>query len=187
MQKGKGMHDRLFIKMEKLFSASFLRHAYVKFFERATLEEFHMVDIQKNDAVLHIGCGPLPNTLISLARHSDATYVGIDRDPESVTIARRMVHEYHLNNVTIEHGDAMHYPLNIFDFIIISFGVEPKEEIFERMRHEMSDEALVIYRKQRGFMDALYGRRDFIPEGFEVVDAHHRRDMLTSYLLKKIE
>lgn len=187
MQKSKGMHDQLFIKMEKLFSSTFLRHAYIKFFERATIEEFQMADIQKNDAVLHIGCGPLPNTLISLARHSDATYVGIDRDPESVAIAQKMVDEYHLKNVTIEHGDALHYPLGIFDFIIISFGVEPKEEIFERMRCEMRDDARIIYRKQWDFMDAIYGRRDFIPQGFEVVDVHHRRDMLKSYLLKRIQ
>lgn len=184
MQKSKMMHDKLFIMMEKMLSSSFLRHAYINFFEKITLEEFEMANIKSNDRILHIGCGALPNTLISLARNIKANYVGIDRNKQAVEIAKKVVKQYNLN-IKIEEGDALSYPINNFDLIIISFGVEPKEKVFERIRKEMKENARIIYRKQWDFMDRIYGRKNFIPEGFRIASIHKRRDFIKSYLLKK--
>lgn len=185
MQKSKKMHDKFFILIEKLLSSTFLKHVYIKFFERATLEEFEMVEIRKSDKVIHIGCGPLPNTLVSLAKNIPAHYVGIDRDEEAVKIGKKIVQEYGLKNVLIERGDALEYPIHDFDFIIVSFGVEPKEKVFDRLRKEMKNNAKIIYRKQWDFMDKIYGRKDFIPDGYKIVSVHKRRDFIKSYLLVK--
>jgi protein-L-isoaspartate O-methyltransferase len=186
MQKSKRAHDKLFVLAEKMLSSTFLRHAYINFFERATLEEFEMAGIKKEHNILHIGCGPLPNTIISLAKNIDASYVGIDRDKDAVKIARKIVKEYGLKNVMIEEGDALSYPVKDFDFIIISFGVEPKEKVFERLRKEMKKDAKIVYRKTWDFMDVIYGRKDFLPSGFKVVAFHNRRDFIKSYLLEKV-
>lgn len=186
MHSSKKMHDRMFIKIEKIFSSSFLRNAYIKFFERATMEEFEMVGIEESDRVIHIGCGPLPNTLISLARNIPARYTGIDIDEEAVEIARDMIKKYGIENVAIEKGDALSYPLNNFDVIIISYGVEPKEEVFKRLRDETKNDVRIVYRKQWDFMDFIYGVREIVPSGFRIKDFHKRRDMIKSYLLEKV-
>lgn len=180
----KKWHDKLFIFTEKFLSSSILGDAYIKFFERATLEEFEMVDICEDDEVLHIGCGALPNTLISLAKNIPAHYTGIDRDEEAVEIARRVVRRYNLTNVRIEYGDAMDYPLNGYDLIIISFGVGEEEKVFERIRREAKEGAKVIYRKQWDFMNRIYKRED-VPTGFKIMAVHKRRDFIKSYLLTK--
>jgi len=187
MQKSKRLHDRMFIKMEKMLSSSFLRHAYINFFERATLEEFAMVEIERHNKVLHIGCGPLPNTLITLARNMPAEYVGIDIDEEAVKIARNVVKAYGLKNVSIEKGDATSYPLQNFDIIIISYGVEPKERVFYRLKNETKEKVKIVYRKQWDFMDALYGVKEIVPPGFKIKAFHKRRDLIKSYLLEKVE
>ncbi|KAA0010163.1 MAG: class I SAM-dependent methyltransferase [Thermoplasmata archaeon] len=184
MQKSKRMHDRLFIFLEKYLSSLPFRHAYIKFFEKATLEEFKMVGISIDDNVLHVGCGALPNTLITLAKHIKASYVGIDRDEEAVETAKKIVEEYGLENVEVERGDALDYPIKDFDVIIISFGVEPKEKVFERIREEGKEGVKIVYRKQWDFMDVIYGRKDFLPSGFKIVAEHNRRDFIKSYLLK---
>lgn len=186
MQKSKRAHDRLFILAEKMLSFSILRHAYIKFFERATLEEFEMVGIGNKDKILHIGCGPLPNTLITLASHMPGEYVGIDIDNEAVKIARNVVKEYGLKNVRIERGNALSYPLKEFDIIIISYGVEPKDKVFQRLKDETKENARIVYRKQWDFMDAIYGVKEMVPEGFEIKAFHKRRDMIKSYLLEKL-
>ena len=186
MQKSKRLHDYMFIVTEKILSSSILRHAYIKFFERATLEEFEMVEIGEEDKVLHVGCGPLPNTLVTLAKHIKAAYVGIDKDGEAVEIARKIVSEYGLKNVEIEEGDAAYYPLKDFDVIIISFGVEPKEIIFKRLMEETKKGVRVVFRKTWDFMDAIYGRKIEVPNGFKIVAHHNRRDLIKSYLLKKV-
>jgi len=184
MQKSKRIHDYLFIFLEKYLSSLPLRHAYIKFFEKATLEEFEMIDINEKNAILHIGCGPLPNTLITLAQHFKANYTGIDKNKEAVEIAKRIVKEYELN-IKIEEGDAISYPLKKFDIIIVSYGVEPKEKVFERLREETKENVKIILRKQWDFMDAIYGR-NIIPEGFKVISYKKRRDFLKSYLLTKV-
>ena len=77
-----------------------------------------MIDINEKNAILHIGCGPLPNTLITLAQHFKANYTGIDKNKEAVEIAKRIVKEYELN-IKIEEGDAISYALKKFDIIIV--------------------------------------------------------------------
>ena len=185
MQKSKKMHDKLFIVLERILSSSFLRHVYINFFEKATLEEFDKVEINENERIIHIGCGPLPNTLITLAKYRNAKYFGIDKDKKSTILARKVIEEYDLENIIIEEGDALDYSFENFDIIIISFGVEPKEVVFEKIRKETKKDVIIIFRKQWDFMDLVYGRKDFIPHGFKVLNYHHRRDMLKSYILQK--
>ncbi|MDD3493954.1 MAG: class I SAM-dependent methyltransferase [Candidatus Thermoplasmatota archaeon] len=184
-KKSKGAHDVLLRTFEKAVATNFLGSVYTKFFEKMTLEEFAMVDIQPRHRVLHIGCGGVPNTLLILGNHVDASYTGIDRDRAAVRRARAMVERQGLTRrVTIEQGDALTYPLADFDLIVVSLGVEPRERVFARIREEVPG-AAVIARKPWDFMDRIYGRDAFIPRGFEVVDVFHRQDFIKSMLLKK--
>lgn len=175
------MHDRMFIFIEKLLSKFFAK-AYINFFERAIVEEFEMVKIKEKDKILHIGCGPLPNTLISLAKNIKAIYTGIDKDREAIEIARKIISEYNLD-IKVEEGNALSYPISDFDIIIVSFGVEPRNEVFERIRRDCKKNAKIICRKQWDFLDTIFGKRE-LPDGFEVISYHKRRDLIKSYLLR---
>lgn len=179
--QSKKLHDKTFILFEK-FLHNF-HHAYINLYEKMTLEEFEMVGIKSKDKVIHIGCGPIPNTLIILAKNIPANYVGIDRDMQAVEMAKKLVKKYNLN-IKIEHGNALKYPIKDFDVIIISFGVEPHNKIFERIKNNAKEDAKIIYRKQHDFLDFIYGKRN-IPEGFKILAEHKRRDMIKSYLLRK--
>lgn len=183
--KSKSVHDLLLRSFEKVVATTVLGTLYTRFFEKMTLEEFSMVDIRPHHRVLHIGCGGVPNTLLILGRHVEASYVGIDRDPEAVWRARAMVERRGLaHRITVEQGDALTYPLNGFDLIVVSLGVEPRKEVFARIGEE-APQAAVIARKPWDFMDRIYGREEGIPRGFEVVDVFHRQDFIKSMLLKK--
>ena len=179
---GKHLHDNAFIIFEKFIKP--FHRAYINLYEKMTLEEFEMVKIKPTDNILHIGCGPIPNTLIILAKNIPAKYTGIDRDREAVKMAREMVQKYGLD-VKIEYGDALTYPIDSYDVIIVSYGVEPYEKVFDRIRKEMKKDAVVIYRKQWDFMDFIYKKRG-VPSGFRIVGEHKRRDLIKSYMLKAI-
>lgn len=185
-KKSKGMHDFLLRSMEKIFATNFFGKVYTKFFEKMTLDEFKMVNIKQKEKILHIGCGAVPNTLLILAKHFDAFFVGIDRDAKAVEKAREMVKKYGLENkIKIERGEAISYPVSNFDVIVISLGVEPKEEVFERIRSEMKGGARVVARKPWDFMDVIYGRKGFTPNGFKVINTFNRQDFIKSMLLER--
>ncbi len=178
----KKLHDRMFIFIEKILSKLFAK-AYINFFEKAIIEEFEMVKIKEDDRVLHIGCGPLPNTLVSLAKNIKAIYTGIDRDSEAVEIARKIVSKYNLD-IKIEEGNALSYNLSDFDIIIVSFGVEPYNEVFERIRKNCKKNAKIVCRKQWDLLDTIFGKKE-LPDGFEIISQYKRRDLIKSYLLKR--
>jgi len=185
-KKSKGMHDFLLRTIEKFLATNFFGKIYTKFFEKMTLDEFEMVKIREKEKILHIGCGAIPNTLLILANHFNASFVGIDRDKEAVEKARKMVKKYGLEKkIKIEEGEAISYPLSTFDIIIISLGVEPREKVFGRIRKEMKDGARIIARKPWDFMDIIYGRKEFIPNGFRIIKTFNRQDFIKSMLLEK--
>jgi len=185
-KKSKSFHDIMLRTIEKIISTNFFGRLYTKFFEKMTLDEFKMVGIEKENKVLHVGCGAVPNTLLILAGNMEAHFVGIDRDKKAVEKAREMVKKYGLEKkITIEKGDAITYPFSNFDVIIISLGVEPREKVFERIRNEARDDAKIVARKPWDFMDKIYGKKEFIPNGFKIVKTFNRQDFIKSMLLCK--
>ena len=185
-KKSKGVHDVMLRTLEKILSTNFFGRIYTKFFEKMTLDEFEMVGIEKNHKVLHVGCGAVPNTLLILAGNMDASFVGIDRDGKAVEKAREMVKKYGLEGkIRIENGDALSYDLSGFDVIVISLGVEPREKVFGRIRKETGDNTKIVARKPWDSLDRVYGKDEFVPRGFKVVETFNRQDFIKSMLLVK--
>ena len=183
-KKSKGMHDFILRTVEKFFATNVLGRTYTKFFEKMTLNEFEMAEIVEEDKILHIGCGAVPNTLLILGSHFNASFVGIDKDKKAVKKAREMVKTYDLEKrIKIYGGEAISYPISAFDVLIISLGVEPREKVFNRVRSEMKKGARIVARKPWDFMDTIYGRKGFIPEGFRVMNIFNRPDLIKSMLL----
>lgn len=183
-RKSKNLHDVALRGFEKAISATFMGTIYTAFFRQMTIKEFQMAGIQPEHRVLHVGCGSVPNTLLILAEAWPASYVGIDRDRVAVNRAWEMVQQYGLRQrVTIEEDDALIVDYSRFDLIILSLGVEPREAILAAMREGMQSDAKIVARKPWDFMDRLYGRKEFIPQGFHIVDVFHRPDFIKSMLL----
>lgn len=183
-RKSKSFHDVALRSFEKAIAETFIGRIYTAFFRRMTVNEFRMADIQPGYRVLHIGCGSVPNTLLILADAFEASYVGIDRDAGAVASAREMIHRYGLERqVTIEERDALAMDYSRFDLIILSLGVEPRKAILAAIRDGMHMDAHVVARKPWDFMDRLYGREEFIPRRFRVVETFHRPDFIKSLLL----
>jgi predicted O-methyltransferase YrrM len=187
-RKSKNFHDVVLRGFEKTISATFIGTIYTAFFRQMTLREFQMACIQPEHRVLHVGCGSVPNTLLILAEVWPASYVGIDRDGVAVDRAQSMVQQYGLKQrVRIAEDDALTVDYSSFDLIILSLGVEPREAILAAMCESMQSDAKIVARKPWDFMDRLYGRKEFIPQGFRVVDVFHRPDFIKSMLLVPVE
>ncbi|MFO8133376.1 MAG: class I SAM-dependent methyltransferase [Thermoplasmatota archaeon] len=187
-RKSKGVHDVVLRSFEKAIAATFIGNVYTAFFRQMTVNEFQMADIRPGHRILHVGCGSVPNTLLILAEAYEASYVGLDRDPTAVARARSMVRRYGLDaQVAIKEGDALSVDYAGFDIIVLSLGVEPREDILAAMRNGMDSRAKVVARKPWDFMDRLYGREEFIPHGFRIVDTFHRPDFIKSMLLEPVE
>ncbi len=187
-RKSKSFHDVALRTFEKAIADTFIGRVYTAFFRQMTVNEFRMADIQPGHRVLHVGCGSVPNTLLILAEATKASYVGIDRDAGAVAGARTMVQRYGLEQqVTIQERDALAMDYAGFDLVILSLGVEPREVILAAIHDGMHPDAHVVARKPWDFMDRLYGRKEFVPRRFRIVDTFHRPDFIKSLLLAPME
>ncbi len=183
-RKSKSLHDVALRTLEKAIAATFIGDVYTAFFRQMTISEFQMATIQPGHRVLHVGCGSVPNTLLILAKATRASYLGIDRDAGAVASAREMTRRYDLEKqVTIQERDALAMEYGGFDLIVLSLGVEPRKAILAAIHDGMHPDAHVVARKPWDFMDRLYGRKEFVPHGFRVVDTFHRPDFIKSLLL----
>lgn len=187
-RKSKSFHDVALRTFEKTIADTCIGRVYTAFFRQMTVREFRMADIQPEYRVLHVGCGSVPNTLLILAEATTASYVGIDRDTTAVVTARKMVRRYGLGQqITIEERDALAVNYDGFDLVILSLGVEPREAILAAIHDGMNPDAKVVARKPWDFMDRLYGRKEFIPRRFRIVETFHRPDFIKSLLLVPME
>ena len=118
--------DNLAYKMDKI--AELYENKISKEYEK----EYKKFSIQKDSNILHIGCGAYPITAMTLTRMNGAKIVGIDKNPKSVKIARKLILKKNLQDkVTIEQGNGDNYPVDSFDTIIISGCSYPREKILK--------------------------------------------------------
>ena len=148
-----------------------------------TIDEFKMVDIPNGSKVVNIGCGPIPHTLLILAEVNDWTFLGIDKDKFAVEIAKEMVEYYHLSNkIEIRWDEGMKFDVSGFDLIIVSYGVEPKLKILEKLGDNMDKNSMILYRTTWDTLDRVYGDEP-IPKNLEIKDSYDRIDGIKTFLL----
>ena len=144
---------------------------YTGYYHHMIMDETAMTHITAETSVLHIGCGSIPNTAVTLAKEIGVFVTALDNDEVAVKKARMYIQQANLqDNITIELGDGMNYPLQDFDLIIISLGVEPIEKVLGNISVSAKPGTRVIYRKTR------YGGKKFCPPtSFSIEDQvkHH--------------
>lgn len=170
------LHNKLLRIAEKILSRSnFLTELYINLQEGTIREEFsHFREDEVN--LLVIGCGSIPNTIISLARWRKWNITGIDRDETAIRNALRIIERYKLRNVRIEKVDGIDVSLKGYDIIVVALGIEPKRKVLERIARD-ADKGTYILCRTAGLFSRIFGRENFDDiKGLRLVKRYRRKD-----------
>lgn len=116
-----------------------------------------------------IGCGPLPVTVLLSSTLYNIRCIGIDLDPEAVTLAKSCVKHFGLEKeIDIFLGDETILSNLYWDSVVVAGLAEPKTRIFRNLRSiakkkksELRKPISVCYRNYTGMKQLLY--RPFNP------------------------
>jgi len=120
---------------------------YFKMYQELVDKEIKMVGISPEDKVMVIGCGSLPITAVLVAIKTKAHVIAIDKDEIAVKKAVNYIRNHHLEDkVEIEHADVEFYPLNKFDVIYLSYGMNNSRDIFRSISNRTKKNSRIIFR-----------------------------------------
>ena len=110
-------------------------------------KEIENFDLKNDKKILHIGCGAYPITAMILASLENVKIVTIDSSRRSIKCANKVIKKNKLDNkIKAEYGDAIKYPLNGFDTIIISGCSVPKIQVFSHIIKNAKPNSKIIIR-----------------------------------------
>jgi hypothetical protein len=151
---------------------------YTGYYQNMIKDESSMAGISCSTSVLHIGCGPIPNTAVTLARLTGAKVTAVDNNPDAVKKAIDYVKQVHMKQlVHIKTGDGMTFPVRNFRVIILSLGVEPIGKVLRHIALSSDPNTKIIYRRTR------YGKHIIIPRDIFVVKKQVDHHMLRIFSL----
>jgi D-arabinose 1-dehydrogenase-like Zn-dependent alcohol dehydrogenase len=132
---------------------------YTGYYQHMIRDESSMAHISSSTSVLHIGCGAIPNTAVTLANSIGAKITALDNDINAVKKAKQYVKNSHLQQkIKVAIGDGTNYPIQNFEVIIISLGVEPIRKVLQNIASSANSNTKIIYRRTR------YGKKQQIPQ-----------------------
>ena len=176
------MGEKIIIKMDKLLPL------YVGYYKDIVNEEIKMADIHDGDIVLHIGCGPVPSTSILIAKKTNVSIMGIDKDMHAIKGANSSVQIMNLKNkIQIQHANALNFSIQDFDVIVFSQGVEPRYRILESISRSMKSNARLIFRTVSSVEGELASQDMILKNFFKILKlvSHENHGLLISLLLVK--
>jgi hypothetical protein len=111
-----------------------------------------------------IGCGPLPVTLLLLSKLYGIRCIGIDKDPEAVSLAKSCVKHFGLEReIGIILGNEAALSRIEWDSVLIAGLAEPKIRIFRNLysitkkkKLELKKPISICYRNYTGMRQLLY-------------------------------
>jgi len=179
------LHNKYLRFLEKVFSRSWLlTKLYIAIQDKIIVEEFSSIPIKDGSNVLIIGCGSIPNTVVSLARIKRWNIVSIDKDKDAVSSANKVIEKYNLKNVQIRHVDGRDVNFEDFDLIVVALGTEPKKEILEKISKDTKKGAYIVCRTAGSFSLVL-GKEKMNLKNLEILDRKMRKDGTESIILVK--
>jgi hypothetical protein len=185
----KKLSDYIFIVIEKIVVKfqSFLS-AYILYYEDIVDNEIQLAQITSHDTVLHIGCGSLPSTSLLIAQKTRARTTAIDKNPSSVQDAQKCVVQLRQEDqIQIHHANALDYPMDSADAIIVSQGIEPRYEVLTHIADTMNPDARVLFRTFSSEQGGITPQDEVLSKLFIVKKTvlHPEHGLLMSILLKK--
>jgi hypothetical protein len=165
MLKIKNIVDYAFIFAESILTRiTQFADLYTGYYQHMIKDESSMVGISSSTSVLHIGCGAIPNTAVTLARLTGAKVTAVDNDPDAVKKAICYVKKLQIQKlVHVKAGDGITYPVQNFEVIILSLGVEPIGKVLRHIASSSDQNVKIIYRRTR------YGKHAAIPRDIFIV------------------
>ncbi len=105
-------------------------------------------DLKSGDRVVFLGSGPLPLSLIALAKRYAIQGVGIERDSLNAELSRKVLRALGLDEqIEIVSGDHFSLPLpGPCGLVMVGADAIPKEEIFAHLAKSLPDGAKLSYR-----------------------------------------
>ena len=187
--KLKSIIDIVFIMSEKIFSKlDILLPVYIQYYQELIQTEIDLAQIAEKRTLLDVGSGSIPASCILLAKKTNVKIVGIDKNPESVKRSKKVLSRLNLEErVEIIDANAMNFPMNDFDIIIIANGINPYYELLERVSKDMRNDATVIFRTFSHSNEEL-AQKDLFLKKFFIIGrkTHHKKSgSLISVLLHK--
>jgi hypothetical protein len=133
----------------------------------ARYEDMINVHIQNSpdiEVLAFIGCGPLPVTLLLFSKLYGIRCIGVDKDPEAVSLAKSCVKHFGLEKkISIIKGDETVLSKIEWDSVLIAGLAEPKQCIFRNLhsmiKNRKSDSkksVSVCYRNYSDMRQLLY-------------------------------
>ena len=147
-----------------------------------------MADISKNDNILHIGCGSIPATSILIEKKISAQITGIDNNLPSINNAIKLLKMIKLSdNIKILYGDALNFPVEKFNLIIVSQGIKQYDRALKYISKTMKKDAKVIFRTSSDTNGKMIPNDMFIKKIFSIKEIinHKKNGLLISILLQK--
>ena len=106
-----------------------------------------LVDFSSCRRLVVMGCGRAPCSLFYLHDWTDVPcLVGIDRDPESLTMSRQLAEGFGLDRIRIVGADAADLDYSEFDIIYWGPFAQPRHKIMERLATTGRPGSVVILR-----------------------------------------
>lgn len=109
---------------------------------------FEHVDFSGCRALVMVGCGPLPVTLLHIVQRTHVPrLIGLDVDPEAVTSARDVCRGLGLDRVEIRECDGCAFDYCNADVVYIANLVRPKRAVLCRVAETIRLGARVVVRE----------------------------------------
>ncbi len=129
--------------------------------------------LERGERVVMLGCGPLPITLIVMARTFGVKGLGIERDRGWASLAQRVLEKLGLSReIEVAAGDHKLLPsLGNYKLVVIAALAEPKQEIFDLLASSIPRGAFISCRLyEEGLRAILYETAPFrVPSALEEV------------------
>lgn len=185
----KKLSDYIFVVIEKIVVKfpSFLI-AYILYYEDIVEQEIHLAGITTQDNILHIGCGSLPSTSLLISIKKGTHTIGIEKNPSSVRDAQYCVkveNQEHL--LKILQANALNYPMDSPNVIIVSQGIEPRYEVLTHIANSIRSNTRVLFRTFSSNSGGITSQDTILTKLFTVEKTvlHPNHGLLMSILLKK--
>lgn len=187
--KLKKINDFLFIFIENIvIKLDKIVPIYLDFYKPMVENEIIFAHIINKDNILHIGCGPVPSTSIYIAKRTDADVTAIDKNLPSTKKAQTLILKLKLfSKIHIVHANALNFPLEKFNLIIVSLGIKSYDDILKYISQNMRKDARLIVRTN-SLIDGNLAEKDmFLKEIFTIdkIIPQKKNGLMLSVLLSK--
>ena len=152
---------------------------YLDFYKTIINNEIKLADISKKDKILHIGCGPIPATLILIVKKIGAQVTGIDKNVDFIKQANGLISNLKLaSKMNIEHLEASRCSLDDFDLIIIAHGIQPYNETLRYIAKTMNIGTRVILRTNSSNTGEILEKDLFLKDIFQISKKVYQKKMV---------